>query len=131
MSRVSNWEAQLCDYIASKRDEPFAWGVNDCCTFSAGAVEAITGSDPMPEFRGKYDTALGSVRVLEGKTLAEVLDDKFPELPIGFAQRGDLAMMDGCVGVVMGDYALFVAEDGLERIKRPFWDKAWKVGRDG
>jgi hypothetical protein len=129
VTRVSDWEAKLSDYIASMLGEPFVWGVNDCCTFSAGAVEAITGIDPIPEYRGKYDTALGSVRALGGKKLEQVMDDKFPELPIGFAQRGDLAMMDGCVGVVMGDYALFVSEDGLERIKRPMWDKAWSVGR--
>lgn len=129
MSRLSDWEARLNAYIAAKRGEVFAWGESDCCTFSAGAVEAITGEDPMPEFRGKYTTALGSVRVLDGKTLEQVLDDKFIEVPIGFAQRGDLAMLDGCVGVVAGDYGWFVAEDGLERVKRPLWDKAWRVGR--
>ena len=131
MSRVSDWESQLCDYIASKRDEPFAWGVNDCCTFSAGAVEALTGIDQMPEYRGQYTTALGSARALGGKTLEEVLDGKFTEVPIGFAQRGDLVLMDDCVGVVAGDYAWFVSDVGLERVKRGLWDKAWKVGRDG
>ena len=129
MSRLSDWEARLSAYIAEKRGEAFAWGQHDCCTFSAGAVEAMTGVDAMPEFRGKYDTALGSVRILDGKTLEQVLDDKFAEVPIGFAQRGDLAMLDCCVGVVAGDYGWFVAEDGLERVKRPLWDKAWRVGR--
>lgn len=129
MIRLSDWEARLIAYIAEKRGEAFAWGQNDCCTFSAGAVKAITGKDPMPEFRGKYDTALGSVRILEGKKLEQVLDEKFSEVPIGFAQRGDLVMLDGCVGVVAGDYAWLVAEDGLERVKRPLWDKAWRVGR--
>lgn len=129
MIRVSDWESRLSEYVAEKRKEPFAWGQNDCCTFSAGAVEAITGTDPMPEFRGKYDTALGSARILDGKTLEEVLDGKFDAIPIGFAQRGDLAMFDGCVGVVAGDYGWFVSEDGLERIKRPLWHKAWSVGR--
>jgi hypothetical protein len=129
--RLSDWEARLNDYISSKRGEAFAWGENDCCTFSAGAVEALTGVDPMTEYRGKYDTALGSARALGGKTLEEVLDEKFPEAPIGFAQRGDLVLMDDCVGVVAGDYAWFVSDVGLERVKRGLWDKAWKVGRDG
>ena len=129
MNRVSDWEARLGAYIAEKRGEAFAWGQNDCCTFSAGAVQAITSEDPMPEFRGKYDTALGSVRILEGKELEQVLDEKFSEVPISFAQRGDLVMHDGCVGVVAGDYGWFVSEDGLERVKRPLWDKAWRVGR--
>ncbi len=126
--RLSDWEARLNEYIASKRGEAFAWGENDCCTFSAGAVEALTGVDPMPEYRGKYDTALGSARALGGKKLEEVLDEKFPGVPIGFAQRGDLVLMDECVGVVAGDYAWFVSDVGLERVKRGLWDKAWGVG---
>jgi hypothetical protein len=131
MTRVSDWEARLSEYIASKRNVTFEWGVDDCCTFSAGAVEALTDVDPMPEYRGQYDTALGSARALGGKKLEEVLDEKFPEVPIGFAQRGDLVLMDECVGVVAGDYAWFVSDVGLERVKRGLWDKAWKVGRDG
>lgn len=127
--RLPDWEARLSAYIAEKRSEAFAWGRHDCCTFSAGAVEAITDTDPMPEFRGKYDTALGSARALGGRTLEQVLDEKFEETPIGFAQRGDLVFFDGCVGVVSGDYGWFVAEEGLERVRRPFWAKAWRVGR--
>ena len=126
--RLSDWEQRLSDYIASKQAEPFAWGENDCCTFSAGAVEALTGIDPMPEYRGKYDTALGSARALGGRNLEEVLDEKFAQVPIGFAQRGDLVLMDDCVGVVAGDYAWFVSDIGLERVKRSLWDKAWGVG---
>ena len=129
MTRVSVWETRLSEYIASKRNVTFEWGMDDCCTFSAGAVEALTGVDPMPEYRGKYDTALGSARALSGKKLGEVLDEKFPEVPIGFAQRGDLVLMDDCVGVVAGDYAWFISEVGLERVKRSLWEKAWGVGR--
>jgi hypothetical protein len=129
MIRLGDWDARLCDYIASKRSVAFEWGVNDCCTFSAGAVEALTGVDPVPEYRGAYSTALQSARVLDGKTMEEVLDSKFAEVPIGFAQRGDLVLMDECVGVVAGDYAWFISEVGLERVKRSSWEKAWGVGR--
>lgn len=129
MKRISTWEARLLDYIASVRREPFAWGTHDCCIFSAGAVEAVTGEDPMPEFRGKYNTALGSARALDGKSLEEVLDEKFEEVPVGFAQRGDLAWFTDCVGVVAGGYAWFVGEEGLERVERSMWDKTWRVGR--
>jgi hypothetical protein len=128
MNRVSDWETRLSEYIASKRSVTFEWGVEDCCTFSAGAVEVLTGVDPVPEYRGAYSTALQSARVLDGKTMEEVLDSKFPEVPIGFAQRGDLVLMDDCVGVVAGDYAWFVSDVGFERVKRGLWEKAWGVG---
>jgi hypothetical protein len=130
--RISAWEDALVNYIATKRDEPFEYGVNDCCLFAAGAVEAITGEDPMPEFRGKYDSLKGSLKVIKevgAGTLEATLDQKFPEVPISHAQRGDLAFADGSVGVVMGGFAYFVSDDGLERINRSLWDKCWSVGR--
>ena len=130
--RISTWEEALSEYIIAKRHEPFEYGVNDCCLFAAGAVEAITGEDPMPEFRGKYDSLKTSLQVIKdigAGTLEATMDGKFSEVEIGQAQRGDLAFFDGSVGVVMGGFAYFVSDDGLERINRSLWDKCWSVGR--
>ena len=130
--RISAWEDALVNYIAVKRHEPFEYGVNDCCMFAAGAVDAITGQDPMSEFRGQYDSLKTSVKVIKdigAGTLEATLDAKFSEVEIGQAQRGDLAFVDGSVGVVMGGFAYFVSDDGLERINRSLWDKCWGVGR--
>jgi len=129
--RISTWEDALVNYIAVKRHEPFEYGVNDCCLFAAGAVEAITGQDPMPEFRGKYDSLKTSLKVIKeigAGTLEATLDGKFPEGGIGQAQRGDLAFFDGSVGVVMGGFAYFASDDGLEKVPRAMWDKCWSVG---
>lgn len=130
--RISTWEDALVNYIIIKRDEPFEYGVNDCCLFAAGAVEAITGEDPMSEFRGKYDslkTSLKAIKDIGAGTLEATLDGKFPEVSIGYAQRGDLAFFDDSIGVVMGGFAYFVSDDGLERIPRDMWNKCWSVGR--
>ena len=130
--RVPAWEDALVNYIAIKRHEPFEYGVNDCCLFAAGAVIEITGEDPMSEFRGKYDSLKGSLTVIKeigAGTLEATLDGKFPEVAIGHAQRGDLAFFDESVGVVMGGFAYFVSDDGLEKIPRAMWDKCWSVGR--
>ena len=129
--RISTWENALAEYIAAKRHEPFEYGINDCSLFAAGAVEAITGEDPMAEFRGKYDslkTSLKAIKDIGSGTLETTLDGKFQEVEIGQAQRGDLAFVDGSVGVVMGGFAYFVSDDGLERINRSLWDKCWGVG---
>jgi len=130
--RVPAWEDALANYIAIKRHEPFEYGVNDCCLFAAGAVIEVTGQDPMPEFRGKYDSLKGSLTVIKeigAGTLEATLDGKFPEVAIGHAQRGDLAFFDGSVGVVMGGFAYFASDDGLERVPRAMWDKCWSIGR--
>jgi hypothetical protein len=130
--RIISWEDALVNYIAIKRNEPFEYGINDCCMFAAGAVEAITGQDPMSEFRGQYDSLKTSLKVIKeigAGTLEATMDSKFPEVAIGHAQRGDLAFFDDSVGVVMGGFAYFVSDDGLERINRSLWDKCWGVGR--
>jgi hypothetical protein len=130
--RINAWEEALVNYIATKRHEPFEYGINDCCLFAAGAVEAITTEDPMPEFRGQYDSLKGSLKAIKdigAGTLEATMDSKFPEVAIGHAQRGDLAFFDDSIGVVMGGFAYFVSDDGLERINRSLWDKCWGVGR--
>lgn len=132
LARLSDWETRLSEYIGAKRDEPFAYGSNDCCYFCFGAIEAITGQDCMAEFRGQYDTEFGSLRALKeiGQgDLESTMDAKFPVIPIGLAGRGDIAFFDNSIGVVMGSFAWFVSDDGLERIDRELWDKCWGIAR--
>jgi hypothetical protein len=130
--RFDNWENDLAEYIASKAETPFAWGEHDCMAFSMGAVHVITGEDYFVPYRGQYDTKLGAARALReigAGTLEATVDDKFTPLPgVAFAQRGDLALWRGCVGVVMGALAIFVGEDGTERIPTLETEKAWRVG---
>lgn len=129
--RLSDWETRLAEYIASKRHEPFAYGKNDCCYFAFGAVEAVTGEDKMSEFRGRYRTLAGSLRALRdigAGDLEGTMDTKFPTIPVGKAGRGDIVFFDGSIGVVAGDFAWFVSDDGLERVPREYWEKAWANG---
>ena len=130
--RLSNWEVHLSEYVLSKKSERFEYGVNDCCLFAAGAVEAITGENPIPEFIGAYDSLKTSIKALKtigAGTLENTMDAKFTEIQIGYAQTGDLAFHDGSIGVIIDGDALFVSDDGLVRISRDKWAKAWSVGR--
>jgi len=34
IARRDNWPDLLAAYIKAKRNEPFAWGSNDCCLFA-------------------------------------------------------------------------------------------------
>lgn len=43
MTRYEDWPVRLNAYIESRRQMPFAWRDNDCCSFAIGAVEALTG----------------------------------------------------------------------------------------
>lgn len=131
LNRASIWEQSLSDYISSKREDPFVYGKNDCCMFVAGAVEAMTGIDPMSEFRGQYKSLATSVRALKeigAGDLEKTIDGKFPVIPVSSAKRGDIAFYENALGIVMDGYAWFVSDDGLERIPRSEWIKCWGVG---
>jgi hypothetical protein len=132
MQRKSNWEQELSDYLISKRDLPFQYGSHDCAHFVAGAVEAITGENPMDEITDSYDSQIGSLRVLKGLGFDDVeqfTDSKFESTLVGFAQTGDIALYDGCLGIVISSKAVFVTEIGYTFVDRSEWLKAWEVGR--
>ncbi|GLI99113.1 DUF6950 family protein [Sphingobium sp. BS19] len=135
IERISTWEQALADYLASVADAEFTWGELDCALFAANAVLAMTGHDIAAPFRGKYSTAAGSARALKrygAGTLEATFDTLLPVKPIGYARRGDVVMHDGGVGVCVGSHALFVGREGeregLVRVPRAEWVRAWGVG---
>jgi len=140
MYRKPDWEARLAAYLEPLRLRTFAWGRHDCCTFAAGAVEAMTEVDPIPEFRGRYSSARGAARALKrlGRgTLAATLDAKFEAVPASLAQRGDIVMSDGLLGICWGTVLFAVGREGdregLVRIDRRNWvePRAWRVRYGG
>ncbi len=60
--RRPDWQQRLSKYLEVRECVPFAWGSNDCCTFAAGAVEAMTGVDHLTTF-GPYKSA-NAARIL-------------------------------------------------------------------
>lgn len=136
MYRKPDWDARLAAYLEPLRARAFAWGQHDCCTFAAGAVQAMTDVDPMPEFRGRYSTAIGSARALRrfgAGDLASTLDRKFEPVDHPLAQRGDIVMTSGLLGICLGGLAVVVGQEGeregLLRIERHHWQepRAWRV----
>lgn len=142
MKRLTDWEERLGLFIAENRERRFAWGEWDCILFACAAVEAMTGTDPASEYRGRYDDAKGAalaLRVLGKGTLVKTIDATFPHRPLGKAQRGDIVLFRGSAGICMGAFGLFVGEDaladavatpqreGLVSIPRSLFEKAWAV----
>ncbi|WP_298810631.1 hypothetical protein [uncultured Sphingomonas sp.] len=136
MHRLPDWEARLAAYLEPLRLRAFAWGEHDCCLFTAGAVLAMTGVDPMPEFRGRYTTPIGAGRALRrygAGTLDATLDTKFAPIAPALAQRGDIVMTDGLLGIAWGPFLFGVGSEGeregLVRVDRASWvdPLAWRV----
>lgn len=138
--RLSAWEPRLSQAVRDNASRPHEYGRWDCLLWPAAAVKAVTGKDFGRGHRGKYRSQASAYRYLGTlgfDSPAAMLDSLFPERPVGFAQRGHLALCDtpsGLVpGVIVGDTALVVSEiaatdgavSGMARIVRARWLKAW------
>ncbi|WP_413061938.1 DUF6950 family protein [Sphingomonas carotinifaciens] len=130
MNRLPDWEPRLADYLASVLHAPHAYGSHDCALHGANAVLAVTGVDRGAAFRGRYTTEIGAARALKkhgAGTLEATFDAQLPMIPPALAQRGDLVLAQGAIGVCVGGEAMFAGAAGLERIGRAQWTRAWRV----
>ena len=131
MARLPDWEERLGAYLRAPGRDVFAWGTNDCALFSAGAVEAMRGEHPAPEFIGAYGDQAGAaeaLRTLGAGTLFRTFDSHFPRKEPAFAHRGDLVMAQDAIGICMGSNGIFLkAEGGFAFLPRSEFQYAWEV----
>lgn len=132
MARLPDWEARLSAVLAEWSTRRFRWD-GDCARFAAATVIAVTGEDPLADLRGRYRTRREAMAILEEKPMEARLDAMFPRVPIGLAQRGDIALLDAmALGCVIGGDARGFGPDGvMDLMPRAEWLGAWGVGRDG
>ncbi len=102
MKRDDNWVSKLQSVIESAEDKDFCWEHHNCCTFTSDCVMAMTGIDPMNEFRGRFKTQRGAFNLLTkvsgGKTLIDSVNYfaaiyKLNKIPPSFAGRGDIVVV--------------------------------------
>lgn len=130
MSRQPDWETRLGDYIGAPGRDRFEWGRNDCALFSCGAIEAMTGVHPFPEFVGAYSDREGAARALRELghgTLHRTFGAAFPSIENSFARRGDIVWAHDALGICIGPYGLFLGENGFERVPRADFTDAWSI----
>lgn len=129
--RLPNWERRLAAYLAEPGNDNFEYGVQDCALFGCGAVMAMTGHHPAPQFVGAYDDLRGAAEALQrlgAGTLVKTFSATFEQKHTGFAQRGDLVFAEGAIGVCMGKDGVFLTEtEGFARRPRSAFTVAWRV----
>jgi hypothetical protein len=129
--RHENWPSRLSDFIGAASGRPFSWGSSDCCLFAADWVQEATGIDPAAEYRGRYRTEAGAARLLNrlgGSVEAAV--DKALGMPLTsplLAQRGDIALVDGALGIVIGGEVALMSEAGLVLHPLAMAARAWRI----
>ena len=148
ISRLPDWPERLVQYLQNKMREPFVWGQHDCVLFALGAAQATTGVGTVDELRGSYSSALGAAREMRCRYGASNLTEAanavqrewgVDEVPLPFAQRGDIVEVDvisaeggsgPSLGVVDldGVHGLFAGPTGVIKVKVKDCRRAWRVG---
>jgi hypothetical protein len=110
----------LVAYLAQVGRTPFKPGLNDCALFLAGGVEAMTGVDHASDYRGRYTTIRGGVRILRRDGFEDhiaLAEHHLTRKPIAFAQAGDGAVIPTetghGLGIVQGANIYVLNESGL------------------
>lgn len=83
----------LIGYLAERRTMAFAWGraANDCVSYSAGALLALTGRDVLDGLP-HWSTELGAMRAVRRfGGLAAAVTGKLTPIAPALAHRGDVA----------------------------------------
>ena len=117
--RIRNWAGEMNSVIAKNKHREYELGTWDCAIFSNAIIEATTGSttEHLDVVSGKYRTEIGFLRALKKQGFYNLRDYIVHCLgePIGrsSAWRGDLAFYQGCLGVNVGPYAMFIGSDSL------------------
>lgn len=124
----------LIAYLDARVAMPFAWGdaANDCVSHAAGAVEALTGVNPIRAAGHRWSSQRGALRLLTkvGGVEAAVAG-LLVEIPPAKAQRGDIGLVeiDGRASLVVfqGDMVSGPGLAGTVRLPRAASAKAWRA----
>lgn len=130
MMRREDWPERLAAFLDARRYTPFDWALNNCASFTADAVEAMTGDRPLiPE----YASERAAARLLATRGLRDRVNDAMaPEIGAAFARRGDVVMFRNdddreTLGVCEGAYIAAPGADGLVLLPMSRAVAAWRV----
>jgi hypothetical protein len=133
MPRLHDWQTRFAEFARARRNEPFAWGSNDCCLFAADCVEAITGEDPAKDLRG-YTTALQAARIVKAHGgMAQFVTARIGvEIPPLMANVGDLVLVvvngHDTLTVCNGSNVIGPGPSGMMCCGMGLAKAAWRVG---
>jgi hypothetical protein len=142
--RQAGWDAALIDALTLHQQQPFGWGVSDCIVLVADVARAMTGVDPMADWRGTYDTAEGATATLaklHHRTVSGLLGATFQRVAPALARRGDCGVVETLEGgrrvygavIVLGDMLAGKSpthggETGMTILPRDRLVRCWRIG---
>lgn len=131
--RKPDWPIILDREIQAAKTLPFSYGEHDCATWAFDLRHSLIGGEnPADRWRGRYRTEKGCARVMKRLGWSTVEEGALellgnPLASVLMAQRGDIVLMDGALGICIGSEAAFVGVNGLEASPLRACQTAWRV----
>lgn len=137
MIRQMDWLENLTKFIADAQHRVFVWGAWDCCLMAANAIQEMTGTDPVPKYRGVYTTKRGALKLIVAhggfeSFMAEIAaENDCARIPALSAQRGDAVLLPlpdmPALGICLGRHAAYAAPIGLTLVPMDSSMICWSV----
>lgn len=119
----ADWLDRLWETIEARREFPFRWGgyagANDCCTFVAACIEAMTGRDLGPVLLAEYsdeDTANAYI-ARAGGLQAAITSHLGKPKKLSYMSRGDVVIVETggiqFAGICLGSNIVSAGPNGL------------------
>ncbi|WP_343314887.1 hypothetical protein AAIB41_15250 [Brucella sp. BE17] len=136
-ARVAGWDRALEDLASAHISILPEWGISDCLMTAADAIKAVTGDDPLSQFRGKYKTETGAARKMRANGCENVKDvfETYLRLePVNrlAARRGDVGVTiindEYVAGFICGSGFAVKQPDGLAFLPVTDIEQAYRIG---
>ncbi len=131
MTRPPDWPERLAVVLADWHAQPFVWGRADCAHFALACLQAVSGRDWYVLELPRYHDARSAARALKklnARSVAGVTAQLLgPAIPASALGRGDLALVDGALGVCAGEKIWALCPTGLTALPRSSAQAGWRV----
>lgn len=130
--RLPDWQTRFSEFGKARASMPFAWGVNDCCSFAAAGVEAVTGRNPMAG-AAVYDTESAAARLIlrAGGLRSLAIQFLGEPVPPAFAAVGDVVLVMNAgremLGICNGVNVVAPGSLGMVALGMDAALAAWKI----
>lgn len=133
MKRYPDWQLRLEAFVRERQAMPFAWGTNDCATFAADGVQALTGVRLLTHMRG-YRTVRDALMLIErsGGLRSIACHALGGFILPAYAGVGDVVLVRvgkrEALGICNGSSVLGPGPEGLAVVGMGDALAAWRVG---
>jgi len=101
ITRSENWPELMSLAVSHALTRPFVPGADACIFYIADIIGAYTGVDLAADFRGKIESEKDMLRLVKSheRGMFGLVSDTMakygvPEIEVGYAQRGDLLLVE-------------------------------------